>query len=703
MAKTPITSQRRPTGPGPSQKIVRMSSEWNQPGQGDPQEQAESDPVAPGDGQPKKPKAVALDSVDLDKLSSEFSSEIEFQLSAQEAFFQDLLKWSKIYRGNPLQQTKNYPLEHASNIVVKLAKIYCDQVIARIYQGITSTEPRWTVRELNRKAAQVCQPYEQFLDWNQKNMWNEDAFLLPYIQDCVKLGTAIGFDDFVNEPVVRYNDQLQQTEIVGNRKGPRPTWVPREDFIIPVGFSDLQVAPWIAHRCWYSWDLLEQMSYRGYVQDIDKLVGNSDEEDEFKIERRTHQEQVITPQPDSRFGLWAPWWVWFRRDLDKDGWPEQYVMLLHVKTRTILRLVANPSPSSTRPYFKSSFISVQGEFDGIGIPEDVEGLQEECSTIHNQRRDRSHLGNIVMYIAKLAGQLPDTIRPKSGLVIRMPGGADDIREFSPSIGQVPIDMAEEDSVMRLAAMTVGMNDVDLGKISSPVGRAAATSIMALMQEGARRFDLNVTQIRAALTEQAHQITELWQVYGLPDPDETGSPEQVLDPDDATLVRALLEQPASLRGLINIQLNASTAAVNREVEKQSNMQLLGAVQQHGQTVTQQASLIANPAVPMPIKAILLKTIEGSETVLKKLFQSFDAFDLESVLVGDLVAEIFQQSVQQQQMMQQMGIDPQAMAAQQQAQQGPQKGQPKPGNGQAPPQPTGEPGQPLGPPQPPGGVQ
>ncbi len=606
--------------------------------------------------------------MDLDKLASEFCSEIKFQLSTQEPYRQDLTKWSKLYRGNPLQETKNYPLEHSSNVVVKLIKIYSDQVIARIYQGITQTQPRWTVRELNKKFAQACAPYERYIDWNSKNTWNQDAFLLPYIQDCVKLGTAIGYNDFVNEPVVRYNDQLQQTEIVGNRKGPRPRWVPREDFLIPVGFNDLQESPWIAHRSWYSWDLLEQMSYRGTIQDIDKLVGNSDDEDEMRVERRKYQNQVITPQPDDRFGLWAPWWVWFRRDLDRDGWPEQYVMLVHPKTEAILRLVANPSPSSTRPYFKASFVSVQGEFDGIGIPEDVEMLQEEVSTIHNQRRDSAHLGNMLMYIAKMAGQLPDTIRPKNGLVIKTPGGADDIREFRPSIGVVPIDMAEEDSVMRLAAMTVGMNDVDLGKISSPVGRAAATSIMALMQEGARRFDLNVTQIRAALTEQAHQVTELWQVYGLPGPDETGSPEQVLDEEDAVLVRALLEQPASLRGIINIQLNASTAAVNREVEKQSNMQLMALVQQHGQMVAQQASLIINPVTPPEIKAILVKTIEGLETTLKKTFQSFDAFDLESVLMGDLLEQIYQSAIQQQQMMQQMGINPQMLAMAQGAQGG-----------------------------------
>jgi hypothetical protein len=601
-------------------------------------------PTDPGDGTPQEPVPVSLTDVDLKSLAEEFSSEIDYQYDAQGPYRGDISRWLKVYRGRPKTQTKTYPLDGASNVVVKLAKIYCDQVIARIFQGITGPQPQFIVSELNKKFAENCKPYERYLDWSQQNMWNQKAFLLPYIQDCVKLGTAIGYNDFVNEPVVRYDDQTKQTVVTGVRKGPRPTWVAREDFLCPVGFPDIQQAPWIAHRTWFSWDLLERLRFRNFIENLDELKGHSDDEDEVKLERRRNRDEMSSPQSDDRFGLWSPWWVWFRRDLDQDGWPEEYVMLLHNQTKTILRLVANPSPAGTRPYFASKFISVEGEFDGIGIPEDVESLQEEASTIHNQRRDRAHLANIVMYIAKMSGQLPDSIRPRSGLVIKTPGGREDIQEFHPSTN-VPIDIAEEDSVMRLGSLTVGMNDVDLGKISSPVGRAAATSIMALMQEGARRFDLNVTGIRAALTEEAHQVTELWQVYGLPDKDESGSPEQVLDDKDAALVRQLIEQPVSLRGLISIQLNASTTAVNKEVEKQSNIQLYGIVQGYMQQVLQMAAMIGNPQVPPELKAIILHGVKGQDKLLEKIFQSHNAFDLDSVLASDVLEEFFSKAIQQ----------------------------------------------------------
>jgi hypothetical protein len=173
-------------------------------------------------------------------------------------------------------------------------------------------------------------------------------------------------------------------------------------------------------------------------------------------------------------------------------------------------------------------------------------------------------------------------------------------------------------------------------------------MMALMQEGTRRFDLNVSDIRTALSEQGHQLTEAWQVYGLPEPDESGSPEQVLDEDDAAIVRELLSMPVNLRGLIAIQINISTAAINREVEKQSNIQLYQIVQGYMQQVLQLSMAVANPQIPPPIKELIVHGVEGLDKLLKRIFQAHNAFDLETVLVGDIFGEMAMQ-VQQQPML------------------------------------------------------
>lgn len=346
---------------------------------------------------------------------------------------------------------------------------------------------------------------------------------------------------------------------------------------------------------------------------------------------------MVSESPDDRFGLWAPWLVSFRRDLDKDGYPEGYVGLLHTGTKKWLRLVANRSPSGTRPYSIARFIEVEGEFDGVGIPEQVEMLQEEASTIHNQRRDGAHLSMIQMWKSRSASTaIPETLRPEMGKVVKML----DIKDLEPinMPNQTSVAVFEEDSVIRWAKERVGLSDIDMSRMSSPVGRAAATTVMALMQEGARRFDLNVTQIREALTEQGHQITELWQTYGLPNPDQAGSPEQVLDDSDAALVRQLLEVKSTLRGLISIKLNAATAAVNREVEKRSNMEMYQLLDSYSDKLAGQASVMLNPQVPQEMKDLMLRLVKMKDASLKKIFQSYDAFDMEGYLLGETLDEM-----------------------------------------------------------------
>ncbi len=632
----------------PSDKIVKSSRPFGPHGAGS----ASATPEV-GDGKPGIPQPVKLTHSESAALAEEFSSEVEMQYEENVNLRQQIDENLKIYRGKAKESSKDYPLAHASNVVVKIAKIYTDQVVARMLQSIFDPKPFWIMQELNKQFAGAVKPYERYMDWCRQNLWNQRRVIEPFVQEVVKLGTGILYNDFVNQPLFRYDAQNQQTVQTGTRKGPQPANVLREDFLIPKGFSDIQQAPYIAHRCWFSWDQLERMAYQGFVENLEDLKAESDDLDDIKMERANNQPMVET-MPDSRFGLWAPWYVWFRRDLDKDGWPEEYVMLLHPKTKKILRFVPNPSPSGMRPYCVAKYTAVEGEFDGIGIPEDVADLQEEASTIHNQRRDRAHLANIVMYVARMTANVTDTIRPASGKVIKVTD-VNDIKEFHPSTN-VPIDIAEEDSVMRLAALLVGMNDVDMGKASSPVGRAAATTIMALMQEGTRRFDLNVSRMREALTEQGHQITELWQTYGLPDPEDPASPENIIDQEDAQAVRQMLEQPISLRGMVSIQMNVATAAINKEIEKQSNMQLYQTTSQYLMQMLQLAPVLANPQVPPELKAATIHVIEGQDKLLKEIFQSYNKFDLESVLAGDLFEQIAEKSIQMQQQAQAMGAPP-----------------------------------------------
>lgn len=636
----------------------------------DPTDSRSADRTSPA----RVPHEVAFSDDDLKKLGTEFSDAIRSELGLRSGREQDWLRYTRLYNAQPKSPEKSYPMAGASNVVVPLARIYCDTLIAREMQAMFSISPLWMATELNRKFSDAVKPLERWLDWIQENIWSERRCVKSLVQETVKLGTSVLYQGWRDEVRYRYDDKAKQTVEAGRKYGPAPEWVALEDFVVPQGYAEIKDAPYVAHRLRFSWDRLRQLAHSGYIENLDALKGETSQPTDLQRERQDPTSGDFT-QSEDRFALYDLWSVWFSRDFDGDGWPEEYVMLLHIDKCSIHRLKANPFPSQMRPFVVTKFIDQEGEFYGIGIPEMIEQLQEESSTIHNQRRDRAHLSNIVTWIAGAANHgLTDTIRPASGKVIKVMD-ITQIREMRP-MSNVQTDIMEESAVNALADRTVGVSELNDGRMTSPVGRAAATTVMAMLQEGARRFDLYTAEMRAALSEQAHQIAELYQTYGLPEPDMSGSPEQVLDEKDALLVREILQIQDDLRNFMAIKLNVSTQAVNREVEKKANMELYQFMVQHATNVAQFATGVVNPQSPPQIQEYFKAVIENLNRAAAKLLTSYAAFDLDNEIASEVLFQMGQPNPAQPQV---PGAQ-QQLAGPQQAQQIPPEAQ---GNGGFPP--------------------
>lgn len=638
-----MAKRKRPSGKPLREEASAEDIEASVPiGDDESPESTDKDPTdslsAERNAPDRTPHPVEFSEDELKKLGSEFSDAIRAELGLRTNREQDWLRYTRLYNAQPKTPQKSYPMEGSSNVVVPLARIYCDTLIAREMQAMFSISPLWMATELNKKFAEAVKPLERWLDWIQENIWNERRCVKSLVQETVKLGTSVLYQGWKDETRYRYDDKQKKTVPTGRTYGPAPEWVALEDFVIPQGYAEVKDAPYVAHRLRFSWDRLRQLAHSGYIENLDALRGETSQPTDLQRERQDPASGDFTVS-DDRFALYELWSVWFSRDFDGDGWPEEYVMLVNLDKASIHRLKANPFPSQMRPFVVTKFIDQEGEFYGIGIPEMIEQLQEESSTIHNQRRDRAHLSNIVMWIAGAANHgITDTVRPASGKVLKVMD-ITQIKELRPA-SNVTIDAYEESFVNALADRTVGVSELNDGRMTSPVGRAAATTVMALLQEGARRFDLYTAEMRTALSEQAHQIAELYQTYGLPDPEMSGSPEVVLDEDDAMKVREVLQIQDDLRNFMAIKLNVSTQAVNREVEKKSNMELYQFAVQHATNVAQFATGIVNPQSPPQIQQYFKAVVENLNRAAAKLLTSYAAFDLDNEIASEVLFQMGQ---------------------------------------------------------------
>lgn len=114
----------------------------------------------------------------------------------------------------------------------------------------------------------------------------------------------------------------------------------------------------------------------------------------------------------------------------------------------------------------------------------------------------------------------------------------------------------------------------------------------------------------------------------------GSPEQILDPEDALAVRTVLESEDHIAGLLGLTLGAATQSVNKEVERQANLELFQLLtSQYYQPILNILPQILAPDTPPPVREIVTRMIDGADEFLKRVLQSHQIFDWEKLLLSD----------------------------------------------------------------------
>lgn len=600
--------------------------------------------LSPDEDPSKKPVIDIGDEAGRAELVSYLCTSIANELSARSELEDDWVRWLTQYKSNE-QPTKSYPWPGASNVNINLTAIYVDTLVAKILQSLFAASPFWVATPLNRKFENAAKPLERFLDWLRQNAWDEYHVVKPMVLELTKLGTGILTNAWVDLPLTRTDERTGELNEIGRTIGPRPSWVRLEDFLIPRGFNAINHsekgvrAPWVGYRQRYPKQDLQRFTHTGFFDDIDPVL-KARGDDPTTLDTLRNNEGTLNPEQGERdeTDIWAVWQVWFSWDLNNDGYPEDYVAYIHLSSKTLLRLRPNPYLNGMRPFVACPFIEQEGTFYGIGVGEMVESYEAEVTTMHNQRIDNGHIANTVVLAARRGSGITDKVRLSPGKILLLTDPNNDIKQIN--FGQNHMMSIQEEQVtVAMAERRVGISDLNLGRESSPLGRAAATTVMQLMQEGSRRHDLQTSDLRRALGEQALQIIELYQTHGVPEPNAPGSPETILDEADALAVRQLLSVQDGIAGIVGLQLNAATQSVNREVERQSNMELFTMLTtQYYQPFLNILPMMMDPNAPPAVRDIVVAIVNGVDSILARVLQGQQVFDVEKLLLGDDMQKI-----------------------------------------------------------------
>lgn len=542
-------------------------------------------------------------------------------------------RYDRAYRVKPEHEVKEFPFEGCSNLVVPLVPTDVDKVYAWIMATLFGQENLWSVKAWRPEWAQDVAKLQEFLQWAQTNeldMYNEVA---DWVKEFCLLGTGIIKTRYHREEQKVYEYREAQTD--GEQEGqiferqakimmhdrPKPEHISLWDFYIDPAATSIENASWCAQHVPMTWlEFMRRVNMGVYKNDT-KLSESWATSRGHLLKQHQQELSGYTPFQGSFLEMYE---FWVRYDIDGDGQDEALVVTIHTPSNTVVRFDFNPFFNQLPPFDACRFVRVPKSFYGIGLGEMLYYGQAEITTMHNQRIDAVTVRNMPVFWALKGGAIgQDTpIFPGVKLLVDSPNA---IGVLKLAEGQYVSTAPDEQMAMAIMRERVGANDFVMGGDGADVAYAAATTALNQLREGKKRFDQVMREVRGCLGSVGLKVMELYQQFN-----QRGKQYTALGAADGEIVTRVLNFPLDIiRAGVIVDVAATSAAMNKEVEVRTNTLLMQMLNQHGQQQLQLMAQLSNPQIPEPMKQLINAQLRSGSIMMKKILDSYgvqDASDL-----------------------------------------------------------------------------
>jgi hypothetical protein len=606
----------------------------------------------------------------LDAFLDFIDYEIPNALSARAPLERKWSDWLVQYRPSATQPTKHFPFEGAANHVMPVTAIDVDQLYAKFVQTVHAPANLWTIEALNPNWTNAAKPIQDFLQWLDGSILKMEKVNKRAFLEMVKLGTCIYKVHWLYERRPRWdydeNGQRVRTERVVSH--PVIDHVRLIDFLIPQDAYEIQPddqdgATWVAERHRVpvarlesiadssepylpnygsmavqkirDWLTPSQHNFDDTVQGLDYQHPSAGGRGGLSFEQASGAATNHAPSgnrvPENKVEFWEIHCRFATQGTSEDDIVVEY----HVPTRTIIRGVYNHYHHGRRPYEKAVYFPSDG-FYGIGVCEQKEVFQNIESELVNQTENNVLLGNAIGIAAKGGSNIAPGEPIYPGKIWITDGNPrEELLPFQLGSGAYPgLDNLRE-SYSYLGRQRTGVSDLNSGNIQNVPSRTPATTVQSLLEEGARRPDLTLKDIRRAMSELGMRVIQLIQQHAQPGQNAQG--EKILQASLAVLgdeagLEVIQKLGLPLEGAeygLGVSLTATSATANKEVAKQAFMGLIQLQMSAAPAFIQQMQM-ATQMWGTPVGQVALDMCQGMAFTFKRLMEQFDVRNLSEVV-------------------------------------------------------------------------
>jgi hypothetical protein len=510
------------------------------------------------------------------ELSAWLDQHIETLINSQQ---ENQTRWDAYetaYRAYP-EPPKTEPFIGASNLVVPVIAMAVDPIYARLDTGIWKQDPPFTLKALRKAVQPYIASVQKFVNYWAINVAKLRNVASPRTLECVKLGTMVFKTVYDREQYkIKTYDPKNKYKVIDRTEvrysGPRVLGVSLGDILFPAGYQHLQDCPIVIERQRTSYWKLKIAEQSGRLRNCDKVKDQLTRErtqlEESRQAAAGHQDNTVASTGNDDGVVYE---IYCDYDINGDNIPEHLVITYHRPTRTYLQRRFNWYFNQKKPYVVIPYGVTSESLYGIGLAEMVLPFQQAITKWEQMAQDNAYIANIRMFIVKINSDIEEVPRLYTGRCFFVSDPRNDFIPFA--MGDIyPSTLSERQNLFGLVEKRTGVSDYLTGRESPVLGsRATATSTIALIQEGTKRVEQVLENLREGFSEILMNCISIWVQYGL-----EGLDEMVLGDDKVTQdVQAFFDEitEGSLHGTIGIDLTATDASGSRSAMQSMQLQLI----------------------------------------------------------------------------------------------------------------------------------
>jgi hypothetical protein len=553
---------------------------------------------------------------------------LELKSSMKELYEEKVVKWRAAYESRPREETRQFPFQNASNLIIPLIAIHTDTLTAQLMAAIFKTDPivyAKVLGDFGTESDKLKEAYEEYMQYVCLEPEELDLYRIygEGINECIKYGMVTykcPWENKTRDFLIPGGDGTGSSRDFLNKtiyEGPRPEKLPFSGFYFPIMAKRLEDMDIKCHKRIMQEHEIEERKFadlydRTAVEEVLKFPDRTSPTNE-----QTEKEDTLGAKTTGSYGHkeWDIWECYITWRYSDETFAPRMIATYHEKSDKLLRVVYD---NFEKEWFVGARMAHRDDmYPGYGFAETLWMFQEGASETYNGYRDNQTIANTRVWRVHPDSKLHQGYRIYPSAML--PADEGEIEALAHGdVSQINLD--ELRLLLDLAERRSGVSPPQQGMgagAQTKRGIYSAMGTLSLMQEGNSRKDLNVSDMRDSHVRLMRLVSYQYGIFGADSKFQEA--RMKLFGAKALLIAEALKMIS--RKEIGLPCYSSTASVNKEVEKQNDVMLSQIMGRHYQTVATLLGAMQNAMTPPQVKEYFAQVVVASNLLMKKILKNF----------------------------------------------------------------------------------